>query len=145
MKKVFAILFISAVISACGGNGKSGGTDTSAGANQTAKQSESSVDTNVNKTGTETTTAVSTTDPGAKLMSNSDCFTCHKIDTKVIGPAYKDVAAKYPATEANIDTLANKVIKGGSGHWGTTPMAGHPQISPADAKLMVKYVLSLKK
>jgi cytochrome c len=145
MKKVFAILLISATISACGGSGKSGGTDTSAGANQTAKAAESNADTNANKTGTETATAVSTTDPGAKLMTASDCFTCHKIDTKVIGPAYKDVAAKYPPTEVNIDTLANKIIKGGQGNWGSTPMAPHPTISESDAKLMVKYVLSLKK
>ena len=144
MKKVFALLTIAAALTACGGSSKQSDTDTSAGANQTAKAAESSVDTNANKIGTETT-AVSTTDPGAKLMTASDCFTCHKIDTKVIGPAYKDVAAKYPPTEANIDTLANKIIKGGSGHWGTTPMAGHPQVSVSDAKLMVKYVLSLKK
>ncbi len=78
-------------------------------------------------------------------MAASDCFTCHKIDSKVIGPAYNDVAAKYPATEANIDTLANKIIKGGSGVWGTTPMSGHPAVSVEDAKTMVKYILSLKK
>jgi cytochrome c len=144
MKKVFAILLIAATVSACGGSGKSGGTDSTGGANQTAKAAESNVDTNANKIGTGVT-AVSTTDPGAKLMSASDCFTCHKIDTKVIGPAYKDVAAKYPATDANIDTLANKIIKGGTGKWGTTPMTGHPAISQSDAKLMAKYVLSLKK
>jgi cytochrome c len=131
MKKVFALLFIAAAFSACGGSSKSGSADSTA-----AKPADSTA---------STTTAVSTTDPGAKLMTASDCFTCHKIDTKVIGPAYKDVAAKYPPTDANIDTLANKIIKGGSGNWGTTPMAGHPQVSESDAKLMVKYVLSLKK
>ncbi len=55
------------------------------------------------------------------------------------------MAAKYPATEANIDTLANKVIKGGKGHWGDIPMAAHPALSQDDAKQMVKFVLSLKK
>jgi cytochrome c len=130
MKKVFAILFISATISACGGGSKSGSADSNA--------------TTTDTSAAKTVTAVSTTDPGAKLMTASDCFTCHKIDSKVIGPAYKDVAAKYQPTEANIDTLVNKIINGGSGHWGTTPMAGHPLLKPDSAKLMVKYILSLK-
>jgi cytochrome c len=142
MKKVFAVLCISAVITACGGSSKTGSGDSTAAANQTAKQSESSADTNANKTGTE---ASGTTSPGAKLLAANDCLTCHKVDVKVIGPAYQDVAAKYPATEANIDTLANKVIKGGKGNWGDVPMTAHPAISQSDAKEMVKYVLSLKK
>jgi len=54
------------------------------------------------------------------------------------------VGQKYEATEANINTLAEKVQKGGSGNWGQVPMAGHPNISKEDAVLMVKYVLSLK-
>jgi cytochrome c len=143
MKKVFAVLCISAVITACGGNSKTGSADSTAAANQTAKQSESSTDTNANKTGTETSGAPAS--PGAKLLAASDCLTCHKVDIKVIGPAYQDVAAKYPATEANIDTLANKVIRGGKGNWGDVPMAAHPTISQSDAKEMVKYILSLKK
>jgi cytochrome c len=143
MKKVFVVLCISAVITACGGNSKTGTADSTAAANQTAKQSESSTDTNANKTGTETSGAP--TSPGAKLLAASDCLTCHKVDIKVIGPAYQDVAAKYPATEANIDTLANKVIRGGKGNWGDVPMAAHPTVSQSDAKEMVKYILSLKK
>ena len=129
MKKVFIVLGIAAVISACGGGGTPGSSDSSA-----------------------TTAAapvagrlVDATTPGGKLISASDCLTCHKVDSKVIGPSYADVAAKYPATDANIDTLATKVIKGGSGHWGATPMTGHPAVSMDDAKTMVKYILSLKK
>lgn len=143
MKKVFAILFISAAISACGGGTKQGSADSTAAANQTAKDAESSVDTNANKTGTEDS-GVSVA-PGAKLMAASDCFTCHKVDSKVIGPAYKDVAAKYPNNQATMDSLTNKIIKGGSGHWGTTPMSPHPTVSMADAKQMVTYIMSLKK
>lgn len=143
MKKVFLILSICAVISACGGKSKTGSADSASAANQTAKESESSVDTNANKTGTESSTA--SISPGAKLIAASDCNTCHKVDTKVVGPAFKDVAAKYPATEANIDTLANKVIKGGKGHWGDIAMTPHAALSENDAKEMVKYVLSLKK
>lgn len=142
MKKVFAVLFISAVITACGGSSKTGTADSTNAANQTAKQSESNADTNANKTGNEPS---GTTSPGAKLLAANDCLTCHKVDVKVIGPAYQDVAAKYPATEANIDTLANKVIKGGKGNWGDVPMTAHPALSQNDAKDMVKYILSLKK
>ena len=143
MKKVFAILCICAVITACGGSPKTGSADSTAAANQTAKQSETSADTNANKIGTEP--AGGATSPGAKLIAGSDCLTCHKVDTKVIGPAYKDVAAKYPATQANIDTLVNKVISGGKGHWGDIPMAAHPQLKKEDVIVMVKYILSLKK
>jgi cytochrome c len=131
MKKVFIVLCISAVISACGGSSKSGSTDSTAATSaDSAAAAPRSID---------------ATTPGGKLIAANDCLTCHKIDTKVIGPAYKDVAAKYPATEANIDTLANKVIKGGKGNWGDIQMAAHPQISENDAKEMVKYILSLKK
>lgn len=143
MKKVFIVLCISAVITACGGNSKNGNADSTAAANQTAKQSESSADTNANKTGAEP--AAGAMSPGAKLIASSDCLTCHKVDSKVIGPAYQDVAAKYPATQANIDTLVNKVIKGGKGNWGDVPMAAHPQLKKEDVTEMVKYILSLKK
>ena len=81
---------------------------------------------------------------GAALIEQKDCKTCHKVDMKLVGPAYKEVAAKYEATEANIDTLANKVIAGGSGHWGEVAMTPHPDLSQDDAKEMVKYILSLK-
>ncbi len=135
MKKVFIVLCISAVISACGGSSKSGSTDST-----TATSATPGAD-----SATAAPKSIDATTPGGKLIAASDCLTCHKIDTKVIGPAYKDVAAKYPATEANIDTLANKVIKGGKGNWGDIQMAAHPQISENDAKEMVKYILSLKK
>jgi cytochrome c len=64
---------------------------------------------------------------------------------KVIGPSFNDIAAKYPSNEANIDTLANKVIKGGKGNWGDVPMTAHPALALADAKTIVTYILSLKK
>jgi cytochrome c len=82
---------------------------------------------------------------GLALIAGSDCLTCHKTSEKLIGPAYKDVAAKYEATESNIKMLASKVIKGGTGVWGAIPMTPHPQIKEEDAEAMVKYVLLLKK
>jgi cytochrome c len=81
---------------------------------------------------------------GKQLLSKNDCLTCHKLDIKVVGPAYIDVAKKYPASEANYDLLSKKVIAGGSGVWGTAPMAPHPALAPADAKKMIEYILSLK-
>jgi cytochrome c len=82
---------------------------------------------------------------GLALVATSDCLTCHKINEKNIGPAYKDVAAKYENTDANVKMLAEKVIKGGSGNWGAIPMSPHPQLKQEDVEAMVKYVLLLKK
>jgi len=81
---------------------------------------------------------------GKELLAKSDCLTCHKLDIKVVGPAYIDVAKKYPASEANYDMLSKKVIAGGSGNWGANAMAPHATLAPADAKKMVEYILSLK-
>lgn len=80
---------------------------------------------------------------GKELVAKSDCLTCHKLDIKVVGPAYKDVAKKYPATEANYELLSKKVIAGGSGNWGAVAMAPHPNLAAADVKKMVEYILSL--
>lgn len=81
---------------------------------------------------------------GKALLSKSDCLACHKVDTKLVGPNYKEVANKYVATEANYNLLAQKIIKGGSGVWGAIPMSAHSSLKPEDAKKMVKYILSLK-
>src|SRR6476619_1495017 len=82
---------------------------------------------------------------GLNLVAKSDCLTCHQVETKATGPAYMEVAAKYPSNDAVIDSLSDKIIKGGSGNWGTIPMVAHPQVSKDDAKAMVTYILSLKK
>ena len=82
---------------------------------------------------------------GLELIGANDCTTCHRISEKNIGPAYTDVAQKYEATQANIDTLVGKVIKGGSGNWGTIQMTPHPTVSKEDATEMIKYILALRK
>jgi cytochrome c len=82
---------------------------------------------------------------GVALIAKSDCLTCHKTDTKNIGPAYKDVAAKYENTEANVTMLATKIMKGGTGVWGQIPMTPHAAMSEADARALAKYVLLLRK
>jgi len=90
-----------------------------------------------------TTAAATPEEEGKKLVEGTDCLSCHKIDSKLVGPSYHDVAAKY--TEADIDMLANKIIDGGKGNWGEIPMTPHSGMSKDNAKLMVKYILSLKK
>jgi cytochrome c len=81
---------------------------------------------------------------GKGLIAKSDCLACHKIDQKLVGPAYQDVAKKYEANAKNIDYLANKIIKGGAGAWGDIPMSPHPTLSQNDAKEMAQYILSLR-
>ncbi len=80
---------------------------------------------------------------GKKLIEGSDCMACHAKEKKSIGPSYRDVANKYKGDSKALETLTKKVIAGGSGVWGETAMAGHPQLSAADASEMVKYILNI--
>lgn len=81
---------------------------------------------------------------GEALISYSDCYTCHKTDTRSVGPPFKAIAKRYPANGAYIEMLAQKIMLGGSGIWGSAAMIPHPDISREDAKLMAHYILSLK-
>ncbi|PVY37935.1 c-type cytochrome [Pontibacter virosus] len=82
---------------------------------------------------------------GEKLIAGSDCLACHKVDQKVVGPSYEEVAQKYEFNDKNLDYLAGKIIKGGAGVWGQIPMPPHPNMSETDAKEMSRYILSLRK
>lgn len=78
------------------------------------------------------------------LAQKSGCLACHSIDKKVLGPAYKDVAAKYKGDKTAEAKLVEKVKKGGSGTWGPMPMpANSPQVKDEDIKTIVQWVLSL--
>jgi len=78
------------------------------------------------------------------LAQKSGCMACHTVDKKVLGPAYKDVAAKYKGQKDAEAKLVDKVKKGGSGVWGPIPMpANSPQVKDEDIKTIVKWVLSL--
>jgi cytochrome c len=81
---------------------------------------------------------------GKRLIDLSDCKSCHFPDKKNIGPSYMDIAKKYPTSRANIQILAEKILKGGGGVWGEQAMAAHPQISETDAKTISEYILNLK-
>jgi cytochrome c len=77
------------------------------------------------------------------LATSKNCMSCHAVDRKLVGPAYKDVAAKYKGDKAAADRLATKVMKGGGGVWGAVPMPSNPQVSEAEAKNIVAWILSL--
>lgn len=92
------------------------------------------------------TTAVSEPAPslsGNQIMETLDCSGCHSVNERMIGPSYQEIAGKY--SEKDTELLASKIIEGGSGVWGSVPMAAHPQVSKEDAKKMVEYILSQKK
>lgn len=80
----------------------------------------------------------------ADLAQKKNCMACHAIDKKLVGPSYKDVAAKYAGQKDAADKLAQKVVKGGSGTWGAVPMPANPQVTEAEAKQLVGWILTQK-
>ena len=121
MKKTFIMIATLGILAACGGGGK--------------EEKPKVVD----------ITETPEYKKGVEIVSKSDCFTCHKIEEKNVGPAWRDVAAKYGGQDTAVKYLAAKIIAGGSGVWGQVPMAAHPTFSQDDAEAVAKYVLLLKK
>ena len=80
----------------------------------------------------------------ADLAQKKNCMACHAVDKKLIGPGYKEVAAKYAGQKDAADKLAQKIVKGGAGVWGQVPMPANPQVSADEAKTLVAWVLSIK-
>jgi cytochrome c len=78
------------------------------------------------------------------LAKQKNCLACHAVDKKLVGPAYKDVAAKYASDKDAAAKLAKKVREGGVGVWGQIPMPANPQVNEAESLQLVKWVLSLK-
>ena len=76
------------------------------------------------------------------LLKSKNCLACHAVDKKLVGPSYKEVAAKYKGDNSAPDMLAKKIIKGGSGNWGPIPMPPH-SLSNADALMLAKYILAM--
>ena len=79
-----------------------------------------------------------------ELAQKKNCMACHSVDKKVVGPAYKDVAAKYAGQKDAVDKLAAKIMKGGSGVWGPVPMPANAQVNEAEAKKLAAWVLTQK-
>lgn len=86
--------------------------------------------------------ATASADPMA-LATQRGCLACHQVETKVVGPAYKEVAAKYKGQEGAAEMLAAKVKAGGSGVWGPVPMPPNAHVSDEDIKTIVEWVLTL--
>lgn len=78
-----------------------------------------------------------------ELAQKKNCMACHTMDKKVIGPSFKEIAAKYASDKEAVDKLAKKVQKGGSGVWGTAVMPPNP-VSDAEAKQLVTWILGQK-
>lgn len=127
MKKTIFLFSLIAIIASCGNNAENKASETKTGTEATATKEDPEVE------------------KGLNLIAKSDCLTCHQVETKATGPAYTAVAEKYPKNDEVLDSLSDKIIKGGSGNWGTIPMIAHPTLSKDDAKAMVTYILSLKK
>ena len=78
------------------------------------------------------------------LATAKNCMACHAVDKKLVGPSYKEVAAKYAADKSAVDKLASKILKGGSGAWGAVPMPANAQVNEAEAKKLAAWVMTVK-
>ncbi len=87
--------------------------------------------------------AVSPAFANADLAKQKNCLACHATDKKLVGPAYKDVAAKYAGQKDAVAKLADKIQKGGVGVWGQVPMPANP-VTPEEAKQLATWVLTIK-
>jgi len=123
--------WLSIVIFACNSNGPG---------NKKYSDTTSATDSIINSAGN---TADSNYREGARLIAANDCFTCHRIEQKITGPSYREVAAKYHFNEGNVENLSHSIIYGSKGLWGNKEMTAHSNIDPEDAKEMVRYILSL--
>lgn len=133
MKRVLIAAFTLSLLASCGSNDSS----SSAGEKKDSaavKPAENDLSSNPDY------------QKGLAIEAASDCATCHKIDEKVQGPSFQDIAAKYAGMSDTIVThLAHKIRNGGSGVWGDVLMIPHPQLSQDSAEAIVKYILLLKK
>jgi len=84
------------------------------------------------------------TQASEELAKKHNCLVCHTVDKKMVGPSYKEVAAKYRADKGADAKLFDKVKKGGQGAWGQIPMPPNATVPDADLKALVKWILSQK-
>jgi len=144
VKKYILTLAVISLLAACGGNSSGNNSDTAAANNTTADANAGSADISQNPDYQK----------GLALIGSSDCLTCHKINEKLVGPSYQDVANKYAGNDTAITYLAHRIIHGvnptagDKSDWSDVTagavMTPHPQVSEGDAEQMVKYILLLK-
>lgn len=80
----------------------------------------------------------------ADLAKSKNCMSCHAVANKVLGPSFKDIGAKYAGQKDAEDKLVQKVMKGSSGTWGAIPMPANTQVSEAESRTLIKWILSQK-
>lgn len=80
----------------------------------------------------------------AELAKAKNCVACHAADKKLVGPSYRQIAAKYTNDRSALEKLTRKVREGGSGVWGQVPMPPNPQVSAEEAATLVRWALSQK-
>ena len=140
MKKSLIVLSLgfsfAAFLPACGGG--------DSGAKTTAGDTKTDTVSSTSGGGLPSFITQAEYDKAVELVAGSDCGGCHQITTKTNGPAWTEIGKRYEPTQANIDTLASKIINGGSGNWGEVPMQPHPDFSKENATILAKYVLSLR-
>jgi len=129
MKKTFIMIAALVVLASCGGGDEKKGTTTE----QKTEKSGGELSSNP------------IYQKAMTIIGASDCRTCHQIDEKSTGPAWRDVANKYADSSNAVEYLSHKIISGGSGVWGQVPMAAHPNMPQEDAETLAKFVLLLKK
>ncbi len=83
-------------------------------------------------------------DPVARLLNANACVACHTVDRRVVGPSFREVAAKFAGDGDALAKLGKKVKEGGSGNWGNVPMPPNPAITDADLRAILEWVLALK-
>ena len=132
MKRVLIATFVLGLLASCGSDGSSSGEAKKDSAAAAPATTDLSSNPDYQK--------------GLAIEASMDCAPCHKIDEKVQGPSFQDIAAKYAGQPDTIVThLAKKIISGGTGVWGDILMIPHPQLSQDSAEAIVKYILLLKK
>lgn len=89
------------------------------------------------------TSSVSAQTIGLGLAQASNCLSCHKVDRKVVGPAFSAIAERFAGNPEAVDYLAQSILNGSSGHWGPVPMPRQAHVSPKDARALAQWILSL--
>lgn len=145
MKNLLIILAPAILFASCGGNSgnteKSQDSITSRTLTTVVDSSKIKADSTANSGAIKHVSIATSSDPGADLIVKNDCRNCHREREKLVGPAFSDIAKRYKP--GDVDSLAAKIIRGGSGHWGDAAMSAHPSLSPADAKTIVKFILTI--
>jgi cytochrome c len=124
MKKNFLGAALLALLLACNSGSKEGGTTAAATADPSSNPAY---------------------DKGLDALTKYDCLTCHKVDDRIKGPSYREVANKYAGQADAVKYLSEKIIQGGTGVWGQEVMTPHPMVTQADAEAIANYILLLKK